>query len=261
MYRPRHSRLKWPFDVDAYFEGLNHEFPVPAMSPDTDILPQSKREANKLDKVTRIKQAARELFVVHGYDETTTREIAARAGVALGTLFSYATNKRDLLFLVGNDLLEQTRLQAQQSIEEDRFILENFVVFSAYHYAALSVEPTLSKLILRELLFYDSGIQAIRAMENRALLLKNLETMIEISSARGEIELPVQASVICPVLFEILQGEIRRWLGSGALDLLEGIGRLWTSSALVINGISKQQIPLVPEKRRLRALVRSVAVR
>jgi AcrR family transcriptional regulator len=220
------------------------------MSPDTDILPQSKREANKLDKVTRIKQAARELFVVHGYDETTTREIAARAGVALGTLF-----------LVGNDLLEQTRLQAQQSIADDRFILENFVVFSAYHYAALSVEPTLSKLILRELLFYDSGIQAIRAMENRALLLKNLETMIEISSARGEIELPVQASVISPVLFEILQGEIRRWLGSGALDLLEGIGRLWTSSALVINGISKLQVPLVPEKRRLRALVRSVAVR
>jgi AcrR family transcriptional regulator len=230
------------------------------MSPDTDILPQSKREANKLDKVTRIKQAARELFVVHGYDETTTREIAARAGVALGTLFSYATNKRDLLFLVGNDLLEQTRLQAQQSIE-DRSILENFVVFSAYHYAALSVEPTLSKLILRELLFYDSGIQAIRAIENRALLLKNLETMIEISSARGEIELPVQASVICSILFEILQGEIRRWLGTGAFDLLEGIGRLWTSAALVINGISKQQVPLIPEKRRLRVLVRSVATR
>jgi AcrR family transcriptional regulator len=230
------------------------------MSPDTDILPQSKREANKLDKVTRIKQAARELFVVHGYDETTTREIAARAGVALGTLFSYATNKRDLLFLVGNDLLEQTRLQAQQSIE-DRFILENFVVFSAYHYAALSVEPTLSKLILRELLFYDSGIQAIRAIENRALLLKNLETMIEISSARGEIELPVQASVVCSILFEILQGEIRRWLGTGVLDLLEGIGRLWTSAALVINGISKQRVPLIPEKRRLRVLVRSVASR
>jgi AcrR family transcriptional regulator len=230
------------------------------MRPDTDILPQSKREANKLDKVTRIKQAARELFVVHGYDETTTREIAARAGVALGTLFSYATNKRDLLFLVGNDLLEQTRLQAQQSIE-DRFILENFVVFSAYHYAALSVEPTLSKLILRELLFYDSGIQAIRAIENRALLLKNLETMIEISSARGEIELPVQASVVCSILFEILQGEIRRWLGTGALDLLEGIGRLWTSAALVINGISKQRVPLIPEKRRLRVLVRSVASR
>jgi hypothetical protein len=91
--------------------------------------------------------------------------------------------------------------------------------------------------------------------------LKNLETMIEISSARGEIELPVQASVVCSILFEILQGEIRRWLGTGALDLLEGIGRLWTSAALVINGISKQRVPLIPEKRRLRVLVRSVASR
>ena len=63
------------------------------------------RERNKLDKLQRIKHAARTLFIEKGFDETTTREIARRAGVALGTLFLYATDKRDLLFLICTDEL------------------------------------------------------------------------------------------------------------------------------------------------------------
>ena len=45
-----------------------------------------KREANKIDKLNRIKRAARELFMTIGYDEATTRKIATKAGVALGTV-------------------------------------------------------------------------------------------------------------------------------------------------------------------------------
>ena len=56
-----------------------------------------------LSKLRRIKDAARELFIAKGFDDTTTREIAQRASVGIGTLFIYADNKRDLLFLVAND--------------------------------------------------------------------------------------------------------------------------------------------------------------
>src|SRR5215510_7252691 len=65
------------------------------------------RERNKLDKLRRIKSAARELFLEQGYDNATTREIAGRADVGLGTLFSYASDKRDLLFLIYNDIQEE----------------------------------------------------------------------------------------------------------------------------------------------------------
>jgi AcrR family transcriptional regulator len=65
-----------------------------------------QRERNKLDKLRRIKAAARELFREQGYDNATTREIARRADVGLGTLFSYASDKRDLLFLIYNDMQE-----------------------------------------------------------------------------------------------------------------------------------------------------------
>ena len=57
-----------------------------------------QRERNKLEKLRRIKEAARALFISKGFDETTIREIASVAEVGLGTVFVYAENKRDLLF-------------------------------------------------------------------------------------------------------------------------------------------------------------------
>jgi len=48
------------------------------------------------------------LFISKGYEDTTTREIALRADVGMGTVFTYADNKRNLLFLIANEDLEAT---------------------------------------------------------------------------------------------------------------------------------------------------------
>src|SRR6266851_5521953 len=64
------------------------------------------RARGKQDKLRRIKQAARQVFRDKGFDAATTREIAARAEVAYGTLFLYARDKRDLLMMLVNDDLD-----------------------------------------------------------------------------------------------------------------------------------------------------------
>ena len=46
----------------------------------------------------RLQQAALELFSEHGYDQTTTFEIAARAGVTERTFFRHFSDKREVLF-------------------------------------------------------------------------------------------------------------------------------------------------------------------
>src|ERR1700687_1389220 len=53
------------------------------------------RERNKQEKLERIQHSARVLFTHKGFEETTTREIARRAGVGAGTLFLYAKDKRE----------------------------------------------------------------------------------------------------------------------------------------------------------------------
>lgn len=62
----------------------------------------SRRDQNKLEKLERITQAARDLFSEKGISEVTTSEVATRAKVAAGTLFLYAKTKGELLLLAQN---------------------------------------------------------------------------------------------------------------------------------------------------------------
>jgi AcrR family transcriptional regulator len=55
---------------------------------------RQKTELNTRDKIL---QAAQKLFARHGYDGTTTKELAEKAGIAEGTLFRHFTNKKAIL--------------------------------------------------------------------------------------------------------------------------------------------------------------------
>ena len=46
----------------------------------------------------RLQQAAIDLYLAHGYDQVTTAEIAARAGVTERTFFRHFADKREVLF-------------------------------------------------------------------------------------------------------------------------------------------------------------------
>ena len=56
-------------------------------------MPRNKEEVHR-----RLQQAALELYRMRGYDQTTTAEIAARAGVTERTFFRHFPDKREVLF-------------------------------------------------------------------------------------------------------------------------------------------------------------------
>src|SRR5262245_49652894 len=61
----------------------------------------------KLETDNTIRAAARKLFARRGFDETSTRQIAAAAGIATGTLYNYYPTKEALaLDLIATDLAE-----------------------------------------------------------------------------------------------------------------------------------------------------------
>lgn len=55
------------------------------------------------DTRTKILQAALQLFAKHGYDGTTTKDLAKSAGVAEGTLFRHFANKKAILVEVATE--------------------------------------------------------------------------------------------------------------------------------------------------------------
>ena len=71
----------------------------------------SKKEKTR-DKILA---SAWELFLLQGYDHTSTREIAVAANVAVGTVFSHFENKIDLLMAGMQQQIEVIIEQAKQS--------------------------------------------------------------------------------------------------------------------------------------------------
>ena len=81
-----------------------------------------------------ILEAAVQLFTAEGFHASSTRKIAARAGVSEGTLFNYFGSKNDLLLAILDDFYEQLESSARSGIESImdtrarlQFVAENHV--------------------------------------------------------------------------------------------------------------------------------------
>src|SRR3954447_14977136 len=82
----------------------------------------------KLATRHRILEAARECFSKVGFEAATTREIAAAAGIAAGTLFNYFPAKEAIAMALVAEALGEARRQFEgrrrgESLEEDLFAL------------------------------------------------------------------------------------------------------------------------------------------
>lgn len=199
-----------------------------------------RRELNKLDKLQRIKAAAIELFVTKGFDDTTVREIASRAGVGLGTLFSYSLNKRDLLFLLGNDRLDHVAARAATALDPEGDLLGNLMAIFGAHFDYFSTDAVLGRLVLREMTFYESGAQAERFGAIRGRVMDAVVMAIHTAEKRGEIGARRDRVFDAEILFAIYQVELRRWLANQAPQLDSGKARLARALTVCIQGFLLQ---------------------
>ena len=196
------------------------------------------REKNKLEKLHRIKGAARKLFIQKGFDDTTTREIAQVAGVGIGTVFTYADNKRDLLFLIANEDLADVTERAEASVRDDASCLQNLVSVFRHHYELFGRQPELSRLMLREMTFYDSGRQAAAFQAIRERVVRLVGSVVKKAVDRGTIHSAEDPDFIGWVAFSIFQVELRRWLLSKKLDTEAGIDALRRALKLLMQGVT-----------------------
>jgi AcrR family transcriptional regulator len=220
----------------------------------TDGSSLGQRERNKIDKLHRIKEAARELFLSKGFDDATTRAIASRAGVGIGTVFIYADNKRDLLFLVANDELAETTDKAEAGVREDASCLQNLLTVFRHHYEFFGRQPELSRLMLREMTFYDTGRQADRFQATRERVIRLVAGIMKRALDRGTIQAGEDAGFVGWVAFCIYHVELRRWLTTKDIDIDEGMAALRRALTLFMQGLAPSKGSLdVAEPARAKA--------
>jgi AcrR family transcriptional regulator len=122
-------------------------------------LSAGRRERAKQDKRERITMAARELFAEHGVGGVTTRQIADRADVAIGTLYRYASTKAELLIMVQNEnfaaALDHGLADAEAVAGQD--ILEAVSALIRPVVACITEQIENGRTYLHELVFGDPG--------------------------------------------------------------------------------------------------------
>jgi AcrR family transcriptional regulator len=195
------------------------------------------RERNKLQKRQRIRAAARELFSKRGYDAATLRQIAHRAHVGLGTLFNYAQDKRDLVFLIFNEELSTVTDAALKMPAPRQPLLDQLLAIAKRHYDYFAKDPPLSRIMLKELVFYSEGKQAAAFQEIRERLLSGIEKFVRAAQKEGRIRSAENPKIITRHLFFVFSAEIRWWIANPHPDPVAGLRDLRRLLELQFKGL------------------------
>ncbi len=141
-----------------------------------------KRERNKQDKLRRIKAAARGLFIEHGFHDTTTRQIAEHAGIATGTVFLYAGDKREILLLLHIDGFKAAATTALRNIDQRLPLIDQIMSVCSSMLSFYRLSPSLSVIALQE--SYCPGPGDVRR-ENREMVTHFIHELANVIRANG----------------------------------------------------------------------------
>ncbi|MEC5403955.1 helix-turn-helix domain-containing protein [Paraburkholderia sp. MPAMCS5] len=201
------------------------------------------RERNKLEKRDRIMAAARAMFIEKGYEAATTREIAIRAEVAIGTVFVYAKDKRDLLLMIVNDDLDAVNSRTFADIDVSAPLLDQVMAFYRKRYQYWATEPRISRAAVQETFDYLSvspgrGAETLRFYARRSHVMSMLSELISARQRAGEISTEHPANLIASLLMTIYLTEVRRWLAATENpDVRTGLAHLRKMLSLAMSGI------------------------
>ena len=194
------------------------------------------REQHKRDKRERLRAAAWHLFTTVGYDATTTRSIAERAGVASGTLFLYARDKQDLLFLVFEERLRAAVDDAFRTLPEGATLKPALLHIFERLFAMYGESGPVSRQFVKELPGAE-GPNADRVNALTTTFFQRVGALVERAQERGEVKKNVFPLLAAHTFFAVYYMALMSWLGGfntleTALDPL-----LRSSLELIMDGL------------------------
>ena len=197
----------------------------------------SLRERKKLETRERIRAAAAELFTRHGYGAATMRQIAQRAHVGLGTLFNYAEDKRDLVFLIFNEELNAVTDVALAAPRPGQALLAQLLAVFRVHYRWLATKPALARILLQELTFYSSGKQAATFLGIRKRLIDGIEDLVRKAQEGRRIGTREKPPLIARHIFFVYSASLRWWIVARNPRPRDGVADLRRLLRLQIGGL------------------------
>jgi TetR/AcrR family transcriptional regulator, cholesterol catabolism regulator len=185
-----------------------------AAPPSSPPVEGGLRAQHKHDKRERLRTAAWELFSEKGYDGTSTREIAERAGIATGTLFLYAKDKADLLFLVFEHRLAEAIEEGFRSLPASG-LREQLLHLFRRCFRMYEKSPAISRVFVKELPGAE-GPNADRVNAFTLVFLQRVGGLVEQAQECGEVRRDLIPVAVAQTVFGLYFMALLTWLSGFA---------------------------------------------
>ena len=213
-----------------------------AATPSRKGMQQGIREKERLASLARLTAAARELFVEIGYEGATLRKIAERSGMALGTLFHYIADKRDLIFLIFNEELDRIAEKALAAIRPDQGFRANLLKFTEPFYRFLAREPELSRILLREIQQQSAGPHLARFLQMQERMLGALKALVTEAKRSNEIQCSENSGFIALTIFFCFSSASRWWIATPNPKWFVGHREFGRTLNIIVDGLAHASV-------------------
>jgi len=196
-----------------------------------------RRTRRKAETLRRIEAAGWRLFTTQGYEATSTREIAAAADIAAGTLFNYFPEKRSLLIHLMQRQIDAALGRAFETMTPSTLEQELTHVCDALT-RCYAEERRLSRVFIKELLFTD-GEQRAESAAWTFDLVKRIAHLVATAQRRGELDAAVDPMEAAQQVFSTHYFGLVTWLGGTIPSRIAQEAQFRTSLRLLLRGLSR----------------------
>jgi AcrR family transcriptional regulator len=199
-------------------------------------IPGRKRSDQKLATRERITRAAWELFNRDGYDATTTKAVADRAGVAAGTVFVHARDKPELLFLVMGNMIQETVEQAFATLPDKAPFIDRVLHLFRGPVSYYARHPQVARAFIRMLPGAD-GPNAQQVNAGTFAFIQRLRGVITTAIDRGELASDFDVGLAASAIFALYFVNLMAWMtGLAPIDAVLEPG-LRNGVTLLVRGL------------------------
>ena len=173
-------------------------------------LPTGPKQARSKQTREKIVQAAIHLFQERGYEKTTSNDIAAAAGVSVGSFYVYFTDKRQLLLTIFDRLSDELFKNIFDGLKPEHLFDEQFPARIKQAVANAIVDKQklsgLHRVICELVLKDDEFATRHKAMTERSIAkLQELISLADKAKLTYDIDVEAASFVVHRVVFDLSQ--------------------------------------------------------
>jgi AcrR family transcriptional regulator len=194
-------------------------------------LPADPKQARSKQTREKIVQAAISLFEHRGYEKTNSNDIAAEAGVSIGSFYVYFTDKRQLLLLIFDRVADEIYKNIFDGLQPEHLFDDQLgsrlqqAVTKAIHDKRLraGLHRVLWEMVLKDEEFAG---RHKKAMERGAQRIRELISLAKKAGVGRDVEVDVAAFIVQRVVFDLAQDYVSGCIEFDEAKAISGLSEM-----------------------------------